>query len=164
MHDPQWCIGGVFSKHETAYAKRISDWSSDVCSSDLLPVEGHRLEFTYFDTGTTRLRKTLAYDAATDTIADELSQPRYRGGGVSYIGRYTGNLTDWFTISGASGVSKERFDYGTSNTANFVQDELTGTSLCARGFYDVAVGHCPAPATTISRHFDSAPRSAPRRG
>src|SRR3546814_9665443 len=31
----------VFSKHETAYERRISDWSSDVCSSDL---------FTYVST------------------------------------------------------------------------------------------------------------------
>src|SRR3546814_5365243 len=29
-----------FFKQETAYEMRISDWSSDVCSSDLLP--GHR--------------------------------------------------------------------------------------------------------------------------
>src|SRR3546814_5633625 len=27
----------VFFKQKTAYALRISDWSSDVCSSDLLP-------------------------------------------------------------------------------------------------------------------------------
>src|SRR3546814_6033747 len=27
----------VFSKHKTAYEMRISDWSSDVCSSDLDP-------------------------------------------------------------------------------------------------------------------------------
>src|SRR3546814_13427616 len=31
------CIIGVFFKHETAYEVRISDWSSDVCSSDLIP-------------------------------------------------------------------------------------------------------------------------------
>src|SRR3546814_11808141 len=29
-----------FFKQKTAYEMRISDWSSDVCSSDLLPVEG----------------------------------------------------------------------------------------------------------------------------
>ncbi|MGH6631914.1 TonB-dependent receptor domain-containing protein [Sphingopyxis sp.] len=96
---------------------------------DAIPIEGHRLELTYFDTGTTRLRKTLAYDAATDTVGGELSQTRYRSGGTSYIGRYTGNLTDWFTVSGAYGVSKERFDFETSNNANFVRDELTGAIL-----------------------------------
>src|SRR3546814_8946455 len=32
------CIGSVFVfKQKTAYDMRISDWSSDVCSSDLLP-------------------------------------------------------------------------------------------------------------------------------
>src|SRR3546814_20678300 len=29
-----------FFKQKTAYEMRISDWSSDVCSSDLLPLEG----------------------------------------------------------------------------------------------------------------------------
>src|SRR3546814_8024427 len=31
-----WSILFVFFKHSTAYEVRISDWSSDVCSSDLL--------------------------------------------------------------------------------------------------------------------------------
>src|SRR3546814_10185680 len=31
-----------FFKHETAYEMRISDWSSDVCSSDLPTIEGGR--------------------------------------------------------------------------------------------------------------------------
>src|SRR3546814_1090706 len=30
-----------FFKQKTAYEMRISDWSSDVCSSDLLPVKGY---------------------------------------------------------------------------------------------------------------------------
>src|SRR3546814_10217703 len=30
-----------FVKQKTAYAMRISDWSSDVCSSDLVDVGGH---------------------------------------------------------------------------------------------------------------------------
>src|SRR3546814_939984 len=36
-----WCESGCttffFFKQKTAYEMRISDWSSDVCSSDLLP-------------------------------------------------------------------------------------------------------------------------------
>src|SRR3546814_8732905 len=32
-----------FFKQKTAYELRISDWSSDVCSSDLLVERGHRL-------------------------------------------------------------------------------------------------------------------------
>src|SRR3546814_7074076 len=35
----QWCVFScvVFFKQKTAYEMRISDWSSDVCSSDLVP-------------------------------------------------------------------------------------------------------------------------------
>src|SRR3546814_4802457 len=37
------CIGFFFFKQKTAYEMRISDWSSDVCSSDLRPApEGGR--------------------------------------------------------------------------------------------------------------------------
>src|SRR3546814_6929919 len=34
-YSPLWCVGFFFFKQETAYEMRISDWSSDVCSSDL---------------------------------------------------------------------------------------------------------------------------------
>src|SRR3546814_12224388 len=33
-----------FFKQKTAYEMRISDWSSDVCSSDLIEILGQRLE------------------------------------------------------------------------------------------------------------------------
>src|SRR3546814_4853627 len=32
-----WCVFFFFFKQKTAYEMRISDWSSDVCSSDLIP-------------------------------------------------------------------------------------------------------------------------------
>src|SRR3546814_9927018 len=32
-----FCVFFFFFKQKTAYEMRISDWSSDVCSSDLLP-------------------------------------------------------------------------------------------------------------------------------
>src|SRR3546814_5235488 len=35
------CWRFFFFKQKTAYEMRISDWSSDVCSSDLLVREGH---------------------------------------------------------------------------------------------------------------------------
>lgn len=96
---------------------------------DAYPLDNHHLEFTYFDTGTERHRTTLAYDGATDTVGAELSQTLYRAGGPSYVGRYTGTLTDWFTISGAYGVSKERFDFRSNNDGNFVQDNVSGLVL-----------------------------------
>src|SRR3546814_20982222 len=38
-----YCIMFVFFKQKTAYEMRISDWSSDVCSSDLIYRQFHRL-------------------------------------------------------------------------------------------------------------------------
>src|SRR3546814_8429056 len=35
-----WCVFFFFFKQKTAYEMRISDWSSDVCSSDLSNVIG----------------------------------------------------------------------------------------------------------------------------
>src|SRR3546814_2762285 len=44
------CI--FFFKQKTAYEMRISDWSSDVCSSDLLaPTRGDELKWTENDYG-----------------------------------------------------------------------------------------------------------------
>src|SRR3546814_8227725 len=36
-----WVFNLFFFKHKTAYEVRISDWSSDVCSSDLGPQRRH---------------------------------------------------------------------------------------------------------------------------
>src|SRR3546814_9516726 len=42
-----WSFCFFFVKQKTAYEMRISDWSSDVCSSDLLgePVDGRSVRF-----------------------------------------------------------------------------------------------------------------------
>src|SRR3546814_16956279 len=37
-----YCFFVFFFKQKTAYEMRISDWSSDVCSSDLNPLSGNR--------------------------------------------------------------------------------------------------------------------------
>src|SRR3546814_2455818 len=39
------CCLFVFFKQKTAYEMRISDWSSDVCSSDLVEARGEALMF-----------------------------------------------------------------------------------------------------------------------
>src|SRR3546814_7887078 len=50
----------VFFKQKTAYEMRISDWSSDVCSSDL-----HRVEVDHrVDAGGARLQRLGAADLA----------------------------------------------------------------------------------------------------
>src|SRR3546814_3836293 len=41
-----WCVFFFFFKQKTAYEMRISDWSSDVCSSDLVVELDLALPFT----------------------------------------------------------------------------------------------------------------------
>src|SRR3546814_1409224 len=89
MHDMKFCCGsyvyhvlGVclfFFKQKTAYDMRISDWSADVCSSDL-PINGpfgwHVLKVTGIEPGKTRpfeevrdkLHKELAREEAVDAL------------------------------------------------------------------------------------------------
>src|SRR3546814_2599630 len=52
------CSSVFFFKQKTAYEMRISDWSSDVCSSDLLG--GHR---------------PAAGDRAAEIAGDDLAEP-----------------------------------------------------------------------------------------
>src|SRR3546814_9217477 len=56
-----------FFKQKTAYEMRISDWSSDVCSSDLLAAHGHA--FGIADAAQRRSRKNAGADGA-DNAAD----------------------------------------------------------------------------------------------
>lgn len=66
----------------------------------------HRLELTYFNTERTRFRNNYSFDPATDTINPTvLSTNTLKQGGENYVGRYTGNITDWLTISAAYGES-----------------------------------------------------------
>src|SRR3546814_10358566 len=52
-----------FFKQKTAYEMRISDWSSDVCSSDLLEADVH---FPVGRLGTVRRGDEIAVDAVPD--------------------------------------------------------------------------------------------------
>src|SRR3546814_12862192 len=53
-----------FFKHKTAYEMRISDWSSDVCSSDLMLAELMRLKSTIAIAGTHGKTTTTSMIAA----------------------------------------------------------------------------------------------------
>src|SRR3546814_7926012 len=60
-----WCI--FFFKQKTAYEMRISDWSSDVCSSDLVPVSVPGVDSKILDP-----RQTWANGAEYDAAALKL--------------------------------------------------------------------------------------------
>src|SRR3546814_2531760 len=48
-----------FFKQKTAYEMRISDWSSDVCSSDLISVPRQEVERNSLHSGANRLKTRL---------------------------------------------------------------------------------------------------------
>src|SRR3546814_8692418 len=65
-----WCF--VFVKQKTAYEMRISDWSSDVCSSDLAVIDRKSLRST--------ARERWSADPATRILRlDHHPQARHPG-------------------------------------------------------------------------------------
>src|SRR3546814_4955604 len=68
------CVCVFFCKQKTAYEMRISDWSSDVCSSDLLPPE--------------RRQSTLleSVHRPGEVIVEEMGEPRHaEARGVEFV-------------------------------------------------------------------------------
>src|SRR3546814_4192803 len=61
-----------FFKHKTAYEMRISDWSSDVCSSDLMD----RLADLAEESGLSR-GEAAAFLESNDGLADVLAETRF---------------------------------------------------------------------------------------
>ena len=96
---------------------------------DFIPFDGHRLEFTYFDSGQTNNQRTYAVvDADGGAYDSRVDDRPFQGGatattvsltgGENYIGRYTGQFTDWLTLSAAYGRS-ERRDTSTSSNPDY---------------------------------------------
>src|SRR3546814_3699515 len=72
-----WCLSVVFlfCKQKTAYEMRISDWSSDVCSSDLLGI----LYALDHEHGDDRRQFHDFIDSACHAFSPEMPQPRRTG-------------------------------------------------------------------------------------
>lgn len=92
--------------------------------------DSQHLEFTYFDSSRKRKRDSYRYSLDTDevvgarTSADTLYQ-----GGENYVARYTGNFTDWLTISAAYGRSEvDNANRGNLAGESLVQDTRFGTT------------------------------------
>lgn len=70
--------------------------------------DDHRLEFTWFDTTREFRQYTGAYDNATDTVLSRPDVPtRISQGGESFVARYTGQFTDWLSLSAAYGKNED---------------------------------------------------------
>jgi hypothetical protein len=94
----------------------------------------HHLELTYFDTTNTDDITTSNYDDEAQTVGSEIAggKATEKFGGENWVGKYTGTLTDWFTISAAYGVNKDSDDFTPENTElNYVIDRRSGVPLTA---------------------------------
>src|SRR3546814_17411151 len=83
-----------FFKQKTAYEMRISDWSSDVCSSDLTSkpfrtlLEERLGPVSYFIGGP----KGMPYKPRADSTAHILSEKGWQRRGVLYVGNTTDDM------------------------------------------------------------------------
>lgn len=95
---------------------------------DAEPIDGHRFEFTYFNDSNTETSWTRSYDTATDIAGDKTIVKDYSGG-ENFIGKYTGNFTDWLTLSAQYGVSKyTRSVLSAADTEVLTYDSRAGVS------------------------------------
>src|SRR3546814_7310741 len=73
-----WSVVFFFFKQKTAYEMRISDWSSDVCSSDLARERIEAMlerDYQMQKTGNCDYTLTVAYDQGADGVSldDEIA-------------------------------------------------------------------------------------------
>lgn len=125
----------VASQDDPFYAFKLDGYVTD----------DHHLEFTYLDTSRETSTKSFAYDPNTDKVGGLNSTVRNLYGGESYVGKYTGTLTDWLTISAAYGRNKDRNETLPGLDDPYVVDTRSGnTVLLSRQ----ATGTVTTPRTT----------------
>jgi len=119
---------------------------------DAVIVDGQRLEFTYINSYSKSTTNTFnvtnltggTYDSRTDTgimNGSYRGTSVFRGGSENYIARYTGQFTDWLTLSAAYGKSKIRQISGSNN------DSLPAISDSSGQFSPVLTGNTVGSVT-----------------
>lgn len=128
------------------FDRRRTDSPFYAVKVDAIPIDGHRLEFTYFDTSGEETVDSYGYNVfdSLNPTSPNLGngtpgQPGQGGftgtsvfgyGGENYVGRYTGQFTDWLTLSAAYGKNKFKDTSGSSDDSRpFIFDNRTGQSL-----------------------------------
>jgi hypothetical protein len=96
-------------------------------------------EFTIFDTRASTKTSAYVFTPNADFSGGDVGKLKgienAPSGGLNWVARYTGDITDWFTVSGAYGISKDRNDlYPANPDAYYVLDYRTtnGCSGCAK--------------------------------
>jgi hypothetical protein len=90
-------------------------------------------EFTIFDTRSTDIQTVYNFTPNAQrnggTIGRALGSEKIQSGGMNWVARYTGDITDYLTLSGAYGISKDQSNFIPSNPdANYVSDTRTAVT------------------------------------
>ena len=89
--------------YATSYVESDTPFWGGKIDADI--VDGHRLEFTYFNDSNTTHTYAATLDGANGDVINPTNQYDFEGGS-NYIGKYTGNFTDWLTVSALYGRSE----------------------------------------------------------
>ena len=98
--------------------------------------EDHRLEFTYFNNSNAE-EGTIRSRNLAGTSPDLVTPYRVSVGGDNYIGKYTGHLTEWLTISALYGRTDS--NQTSSSTQPYIVDQRSGTIQQIAGHPDATL-------------------------
>ncbi|MCY7287998.1 MAG: TonB-dependent receptor, partial [Cryobacterium sp.] len=104
--------------------------------------DGHRLELTAFSDKQTQKTRYTRFDPTTGTLQGVQGNVINKFGGINWIGTYTGQFTDWFTLSASYGRNKDRGIQVASPNTEFGLSRLVGCvpAPCETGTSSVAYG------------------------
>lgn len=122
----------VYAKNNRWLSRIEADdpfWGAKI---DAYLTDDHRLEVTYFDTSQTEIYTYRNWNPTTGDLSnDVLGSREYTSGGENYVVRYTGNISDWLTLSAAYGVNNDSNAAGAVSdpTAPIAYDYRSGTGI-----------------------------------
>jgi hypothetical protein len=100
---------------------------------DFIIADGHRLEGTYFRNAQKATTIYERFDPTTFAVGATSGSLVTKAGGDNFVGSYTGQFTDWLTLSASYGESHDDQSGFTSPTVAYIASSRTGTSTIARG-------------------------------
>ncbi len=103
---------------------------------DAIITDGHRLEGTYFRNKRTDRYTYNTYNPTNDTLGAYVGTEIDKAGGDNFVGTYTGQFTNWLTLSASYGEMHDDISVTPSPNVSLVQSTLTGTTTTVRGFLD----------------------------
>lgn len=101
---------------------------------DAIIADGHRLEGMFFRNKQTTTTFYDAFNPTTKAIGTTLGTVEQSSGGNNFVGTYTGQFTNWLTLSASYGENHDEQAFTPVPVQALVQSALTGTTTTASGF------------------------------